>query len=94
MKERGLAQPSVDGGGLEPAHGLEQGRAFVASRDEPFTFGIEETRVDAFLAERGLRALTCLLPEDMQRRWSARPGGHQGQVSGFLRHGPRRPRAD
>ncbi|MDC0669805.1 class I SAM-dependent methyltransferase [Nannocystis radixulma] len=69
--------------GSKPAYGLEQGRAFVASRGEPFTFGIDEARVDAFLAERGLRVLTCLLPEDMQRRWFARPDGHQGQVAGF-----------
>ncbi|WAS96491.1 class I SAM-dependent methyltransferase [Nannocystis punicea] len=69
--------------GSQPAHGLEEGRAFVASRGEPFTFGIDETQVDAFLAARGLRTLACLMPEDMQRRWFSRPDGHQGQVAGF-----------
>ncbi|WP_434418156.1 class I SAM-dependent methyltransferase [Nannocystis pusilla] len=69
--------------GSAPAYGLAEGRAFVASRGEPFTFGIDETRIEAFLAERGLRALACLLPEDMQRRWFAQPGGHQGRVAGF-----------
>lgn len=69
--------------GSAPAYGLEEGRAFVASRGEPFTFGVDEARVDAFLAARGLRALACLRPEDMQRRWFSRPDQHQGRVAGF-----------
>jgi O-methyltransferase involved in polyketide biosynthesis len=69
--------------GDKPAYGLEEGRAFVASRGEPFTFGIDETQLEAFLAARGLAPLTRLFPEDMQRRWFSRPDGHQGQVAGF-----------
>jgi methyltransferase (TIGR00027 family) len=43
--------------------------AYVAARGEPFTFGLDETRVGAFLAERGLTLDENLLSTDMEARY-------------------------
>jgi methyltransferase (TIGR00027 family) len=55
--------------GTSTAFGAAEGRAFVARRGEPFTFGLEEGALDAFFAPRGFAVASNVLPAELEDRY-------------------------
>lgn len=55
--------------GTSNAFGARQTFDYLRSRGEPFTFGLDPSSVESFLAERGFALEEHLLPDEMERRF-------------------------
>lgn len=58
----------------ERYHGATKMFRYVAARGEPYRSGIDPDRLDDFLAARGMRALSHVRAEELDRMYRERPG--------------------
>jgi methyltransferase (TIGR00027 family) len=67
-------------------HGGKQVAKWLKKIGEPFLFGLPPSDTEAFLAERGLRLVSDLSPEDLEQAYlTTHAGGSLGRTLGHVR---------
>ena len=73
--------------GMDEAYGVREQREFMRTHSpgERMEFGIERTKIESFLSERGFTLTEHLTPEDIEKRYLAlKDGSSAGKTNGAI----------